>query len=79
MRPSLPHINPVAVPDNWRIINVGTQAGFPVIWWSTPEGWKMTVGLITGYVSQSRELLLSNGKTPQQGDAIINGPIKTGP
>ena len=79
MRSSFPHINPEAVPDNWRIINVGTQAGLPVIWWSTPEGSKMTVGLITGYVSKWRELLLSNGKTPEQADAIINGPVKTGP
>ncbi len=79
MRPSLVHINPDAAPDNWRIINVGTQAGSPVIWWSTPEGSKMTVGLIIGYAGQWRKLLLCNGKTLKQADAIINGPIQTGP
>jgi hypothetical protein len=38
----------------------------------------MTVGLITGYASQWRELLLCNGKTPEQADAIINILAKTG-
>lgn len=76
MNRGLPHIVADRVPDDWRIDHVGTQAGMPCICWRTPKGTTLTVGMITGYPKKWRALLLQEGKTEEQANAIINGAVE---
>lgn len=76
MNAKFPHIAADRVPDDWRIEHVGTQCGMAAIWWKTAEGTKMTFGMITGYPKKWRELLLREGKSEEQADAIISGPVR---
>ncbi len=70
---NIPHIKADLVPEDWHIQHVGSQAGLPHIWWQTPQGVRLTVGLIASYPKKWRELLLHEGKTQEQADAIIDG------
>ena len=72
----IPHRSTADIPDDWRIEQLGTQAGMPCIWWRTPNGIVLKVGTISGYPKQWRELLLREGKTEEQADNIINGPVR---
>lgn len=73
---NVPYISPDRVPDDWRIERLGTVAGMAAIWWHTGAGPRMTHGWLSCYLKQWRELLLREGKTPEEAAAIITGPVR---